>query len=151
MYFIEYTSISALFVECLKSLPNLHTLSIGSTNRFDPTPLAKALKGVNLPQIKTLLLLPENYPLLQHCPNVEDVVCSTRVINGPCCDGFLKSLLSNQDSKVERLTIPLVLRLLPNPSRKRSSTPRDHEVILMTDRLRLQNLRLRVQGLPNSL
>lgn len=102
-------------VECLKSLPNLHMVSIGRARGPDTTPLEDALKGVNLPQIKTLILLPAAYPLLEHCPNVEGVLCPIRDITGPSSDGFLESLMFNQDSKVKRLAIPLAL--LPNSPR----------------------------------
>ena len=50
------------FVKCLKSLPNLHTLEIKcSESNYPTTPLKKVLKGVQLPQIKTLIL-----PLTAH-------------------------------------------------------------------------------------
>ena len=116
VYFMwDFTTFSP-FVECLKSLPNLHTLSIGYADDFHTTPLEGALKGANLPQIKTLITPPATYPLLQHCPDVEDVVCPIRYITGPSSDGFLRSLESNRDSKVKRLAIPLAL--LPKSPRK---------------------------------
>ena len=104
------------FVNCLQSLPNLHTLEIGRAKNLATTELKHALMGAKLPQIKTLILPHAAYPLLQHCRNVEDVVCTIRDISKPSCDGFLESLMSNRDSKLKRLAIPLVL--LPNPSRK---------------------------------
>ena len=64
-----------LFVKCLESLQNLHTLEIGRTTDFSPTLLEDALTGVTLPQIKTLVMPPIVHPLLQHCHDVEDVVC----------------------------------------------------------------------------
>ena len=76
--------------------------------------LETALEGVELFQIKTLVLPPTAYPLLQHCRNVEDVVCV--VGRGTTTDGFLESFESNRDSKVKRLAIPLVL--WPCPSRE---------------------------------
>ena len=79
------------------------------------TSLEKALKGVKLLQIRTLVLPPTAYPLLQHCRNVEDVVCVAGRGTTPT-DGFLESFESNQDSNVKRLAIPLVL--WPNPSRE---------------------------------
>ena len=115
VYFMWDTTPFPPFVECLKSLPNLHTLSVGCARDPDTTPLKDALKGVNLPQIKTLILLPAAYPLLEHCPNVEGVLCPIRDITGPSSDGFLESLMFNQDSKVKRLAIPLAL--LPNSPR----------------------------------
>ena len=108
-----------LFVECLQSLPNLYTLEVGWVQSFTAALLENALKGVELPQIKTLVVPPPAYPLLQHCCNVEDIVCvASDQYMSP--DRFLGSLTSNQDSKVKRLAIPLVT--WANPSRKRSST-----------------------------
>ena len=108
-------SVLPLFVGCLESLPNLHTLEIGQVHGFIDAPLRKALSGVNLPQIKTLVLPPATYPLLNHCSDVEDVVCviGYRTI---LSEEFLESLTSNPDSKVKRLAIPLVSR--SNPSRE---------------------------------
>ena len=105
-----------MFVECLKSLPNLHTLEIGLVYERPRTILLKeALKGLKLPQIETLILPPAAHPLLEHCPNVEDVdwVIGDKRITS---DEFLGSLASIQGSKIKRLAIPLVLE--GNPSRK---------------------------------
>ena len=103
------------FVKCLGSLPNLHTLLIACVDDSVTTLLEEALKGVQLPQIKTLILPIVAHPLLKHCPNAEEVFCvSYRYATLPS-DGFLRSLESNQNSKVKRLAIPLVL--WPNPSR----------------------------------
>ena len=96
------------FVKCLESLPNLHTLEMGWTDDSITAPLGKALKGVELPQIKALNIFPTAHPILQHCRNVEDVACVVKYQIVPP-DGFLRSLTSNRDSKVKRLTIPLVL------------------------------------------
>ena len=95
------------FVRCLESLPNLHMLEIGQANGWITTPLKKVLRGVKLPQIKTLIIPPEVYPLLRNCCDVEDVVCVTRD-STVFSDEFLGALASNQDSKVRRLAIPLV-------------------------------------------
>jgi len=113
-------SILPKFVKCLGSLPNLHTLEIGRADGDITAPLEKALKHVELPQIKVLILPPVVHPLLRHCHNVEDVVYV--VMNmALLTDEFLGSLASNQNSKVKRLTIPLVSS--GNPSRKSPSTP----------------------------
>ena len=112
----QHGSISPLFVKCLESLPNLHTLEVGRwAEDTTTTPLKKALQGVKLPQIKTLIIPPAAHPLLQHCRDVEDVIC---VIMGETqsSDGLLRSLTSNRDSKIKRLAIPLAL--WPNPSRE---------------------------------
>ena len=110
------------FVKCLESFPNLHTLLVGCVDESITTPLEKALKGVKLPQIKTLILSLGTHPLLQHCPNVEEVVCSFYKYGTLPSDGFLTSLASKQKSNVKRLTIPLVL--WPDSSRKRSTSCR---------------------------
>ena len=118
VYFTSLPIAFTLFVECLKSLPNLHTLSIGNGGESDTIPLEKALKGADFPQIKNLILSPANYPLLQHCRNAEDVVCviAPGDVTGPSSDKFFRSLMSNRVSKLKQLTIPLTM--LPNPPRK---------------------------------
>lgn len=78
-------------------------------------PLENALKDVEFPQIKALVLFPTAHPLLQHCRNVEDVACVSSYQN-LFHDVFLQSLASIQDSKVKRLVIPL--RGWVNGSRK---------------------------------
>ena len=97
------------FVKWLESLPNLHTLEMGEFEEFDTPALRRALKGVKLPHIKTLILSPAAYPLLQHCRDVENVTCVVGSHEGPS-DKFLKSLAFNRGSKIKRLVVPLVLR-----------------------------------------
>ena len=135
------------FVKCLKSLPNLHTLEIGWVDNSITAPLQGALKGAKLPQIKTLILPPAAHPLLQHCRDVEDVVCAVRD-QTTSLEGFLGSLASNRDSKVKQLAIPLVTWV--NSSRKRFDALWDHDVVITTNYLRPQNLWPRAQGSPNS-
>ena len=118
------------FVKCLQSLPNLHTLEIGWVDNFATTQLKYTLMSVELPQIKTLFLPSAAYPLLQHCCNVEDVVCVARD-RDTSPDGFLRSLPSKRDSKVKQLAIPLVG--WDDPSRKRFDTLWDPGVIMVTD------------------
>jgi len=104
------------FVNCLRVLPNLHTLEIGSAEGDpDPILLKKALGWIRLPQIKTLIIPESAHPLLKHCHNVEDVVwviADKPVTN----DDFLRSLTSNRGSKVKRLAIPIAFP--GNPSRE---------------------------------
>ena len=74
-------------------------------------PLKNALKGVELPQIKTLILPSTVGILLEHCPDVEDVVFvvgGARDITSYLLGGLLRRLASNKNSKVKRLAIPLV-------------------------------------------
>ena len=109
-------SFSPLFVKCLKSLPNLHTLEVGKwADNTTTAPLKKALGRVKLPQIKTLIIPPAAHPLLRHCHDVEEIVCVT-MTKPRISHGFLESLASNRDSKIKRLVIPLTL--WPDPSRK---------------------------------
>jgi hypothetical protein len=106
-----------LFVECLASLPNLHTLEIPWANVRSTGPLEIALKRIELPQIKTLIIPPNVHPLLRHCRGVKDLVCVIRSLATTTpSDIILSSLASNRDSKVEKLAIPLVL--WANPSSK---------------------------------
>ena len=105
------------FVKCLQSLPNLHTLEIGHCDVVHyPTPLLRNVLGrVELPQIKVLILPPTAYPLLGQCRNVEDVVYVS-MGRATLFDEFCESLVSNHDSGVKRLTIPVIS--CDNPSRK---------------------------------
>ena len=105
-----------LFVQCLELLPNIHTLEIGSSgNCPDAILLKMALGRVRLSQIKTLIVPESAHPLLEHCPNVEDVVWV--VTDKPVTsDDFLRSLASNRFSRVKRLAVPLTLP--GNPSRE---------------------------------
>jgi len=111
-----YSESSRQLVECLESLPNLHTLEIGPLD--DSLTVIRVKKALMwrtvLPQIKTLIIPEFAYPLLKRCPNVEDVVWV--IIDKPITsDKFLRSLPPSYRSKVRRLTIPLVLPC--NPSR----------------------------------
>jgi len=96
-----------LFVKCLESLPNLHTLAIAWTDSYVTNPLKNALKRRKFPQIKALILPPSVYPLLRRCHNAEDVDCvvGDRPIPSKELFGFFASIRS---SKVKRLAIPLV-------------------------------------------
>ena len=109
-------SFSPLFVKCLKSLPNLHTLEVGKwADDTTTAPLKKALRRVKLPQVKTLIIPTAAHPLLRHCHDVEEILCVT-MTNSQTPHGFHGSLVSNRDSKIKRLAIPLTL--WPDPSRK---------------------------------
>jgi len=109
-----------LFVSCLESLPNLHTLAIGSSDISITNSLEKALERCKLPQIKALILPPGAYPLLKRCHNVEDVDCvvGDRAIHSR---NLLEFLASIRGSKVRRLAIPLVSSC--DTSSKWSTTP----------------------------
>ena len=96
-----------LFVKCLGALPNLHTLEIAEFDNSATEKLRIALQGIELSQIKTLILPPPAHPFLEHCRGAEDVVCvATRF--GAQSGAFFRSLTSNRDSKVRRLVIPLI-------------------------------------------
>ena len=82
---------------------------MGYLDGSDTPALESALQGAKLPQIKTLILPPAAYPLLQCFPDVENVACVVGYREGSS-DGFFTSLASNRDSKIKRLVIPLVLQ-----------------------------------------
>ena len=69
-----------LFVKCLSALPDLHTLEIVSSMwNTEPKVLVTAL-GKEKPQLRRVLTLalPSDAPqLLQYCPNVENLRCSS--------------------------------------------------------------------------
>ena len=137
------------FVKCLESLPNLHTIEIGiglMYGRPRTALLREALQRVKLPQIKTLTLPPAAHPLLKHCPNAEDV--DWLIGDDVKVSDEILGSLPNRDSKIKRLTIPLVLS--ENPSRKWSSTLWDHTTIMVTDSPRSQDLWPSVQSSSNS-
>ena len=92
---------------------------MGWADQSITAPLGNALNCVELPQIKTLILPHPAYPLLQHCPNVEDVTYVVRYETA-LTDEFLKCFTSKQRPNVRRLAIPLTL--WPNPSRKQFKT-----------------------------
>ena len=136
------------FIKCLESLPSLHTLEIGFVYYNPRAPILKnALKGVKLPQIKSLVLPQVAHILIKHCPNVESVdwvVGDTTVVS----DEFLESLASIRHSKIERLAIPLVS--YNNPSRKRSTALYDHRMRATTDSPQSQDFWPHVQDSQNS-
>ena len=96
-----------LFVKCLGFLPNLHTLEITWSASPLSGKLRKALRRIELPQIKTLILPVTAHPLLERCHEVEDVVCVVAYDWNVSSEEFLRSLALNRDSKVRRLVIPL--------------------------------------------
>jgi len=121
-----------LFVECLESLPNLHTLAIGWSDDYITDSLKDVLKRRKFPQIKALILPPSAYPLLKSCCNAKDVDCvvGDRPIYFKKLPEFLASI---QGSNVKQLATPLVSSC-DTPS-KWSATPWGHRVSTRTDRL----------------
>ena len=106
---VYFESGFSLFVKFLRSLPNLHTLEIRWSVRdgFHEEPLWNALKHVKLSQIKTLIIPLTAHRLLWHCHELEDV--DFVIVKGEIVrpDVILRSLVSNQKSKIRRLAIPL--------------------------------------------
>ena len=108
---------TASFINCLVSLPNLHTLEVGLDDSmwYAPRYLGRLLRNTKFPQIKALVLPSAAYPLLKSCSNVEEVdwvIRSTPIVS----DEFLGSLATIRDSKIKRMAIPLVFP--GDPSRK---------------------------------
>jgi hypothetical protein len=107
---LKIKSTVPLFVKCLESLPNLHTLEVPWANMRIMDLLEKALKHIELPQIKTLVIPPARSFLFSDTVTVLRIlsawsgICDTDISS----DTILSSLVSNRDSKVKRLVIPLV-------------------------------------------
>jgi len=130
---LPWYSVVRGFVKCLQSLPNLHTLELGHGDSWPDGAyqLEVALKYIELPQIKTLILLPVAHPLLKACRNVEDVVWVVDGIRPITSTKFLQSLASIRGSKIKRLAIPLISE--GNISREWSSTPYNRIARIMID------------------
>ena len=137
------------FARCLESLPNLHTLEIGWVDGPYARPLGKALRGIELPQIKTLILPPTVNVLLKHCPDVEDVVCVVGGVPTYRLDALLIRLASNKDSKVKRLAIPLML-WNDRSSKRFSFLYSRQRVGTITDCLQSRNMWPGFQSSPSS-
>lgn len=88
------------FVGCLAVLPNLHTLEVISMGNHYSEPLRKALEGIRLPQIMTLILPSMAHHLLRHCPNVDDLTCTPFRPN----EEFVKSLIMG-GQKLKRFAV----------------------------------------------
>ena len=70
--------VAKIFVECLTTLPNLHTLEIvsmseGRVVQSLATALEKRKRKIH--QVRTLVLPPAAHWLLRYCPNVKDLTC----------------------------------------------------------------------------
>jgi len=116
---VSAPALATTFTECLESLPNLHTLEIGSeedTWLLSSRYFRQALMFAKLPQIKALILPPSAHHFLKPCTNVEDVDWVVGSRPAVISDEFLRSLASIQDSKIKRMAIPLILP--GSPSRK---------------------------------
>lgn len=84
---------TGLFVKCLTTLPNLHTLKVVSMwDRKLVKVLVTALRKEKpqLQRVRTLVLPTAAHQLLRYCPNVEDLTCC----NAP--DGnFVETLVAS--------------------------------------------------------
>jgi hypothetical protein len=64
------------FANCLRSLPNIHTLELCHVNQEMTTRLKEAFDGVTMPSIRTIVMPAIAHHILRSCPNVEDVTCT---------------------------------------------------------------------------
>ena len=124
------------FIECLESLPNLHTLEIGWRMLCYDLTQGRS-QGCKTPSDQDSHPTSFCLSFLQHCHNVEDVV---HVVRGESetavSDEFLRTLASKQGSNVRRLAIPLIL--WADLSCRRFITLHNHGVNTITDRPRRQ-------------
>lgn len=93
-------AIFEIFVRCLTVLPNLHALEVISMGSHFSDPLRDALDGVELPQIKILILPSMAHCLLRHCPNVDDLTCTPFRPN----EDFIRSLIAGRQ-KLRRFAV----------------------------------------------
>jgi len=94
------------FVECLTTLPNLHTLEIasmrgGGVARVFATALGERKTKLQLQQVRTLVLPPSAHPLLRYCPNVEDLTCCTMKPNR----SFVESLAAGGLDRIAKFSV----------------------------------------------
>ena len=72
----QMDTILPTFVNCLQSLPNLHTLELCHVHQEMTTKLKQVFEGTNIPSIRTIVLPTSAHHILRSCPNVEDVTCN---------------------------------------------------------------------------
>ena len=97
---------SELFVKCLTTLHNLHTLEIVSMQgdeRIQSFAIAldRTRTQLQLRKVRTLVLPPTAHRLLRHCPNVEDLTCCA---TEPDVD-FVESLAARKSNCVTKFSV----------------------------------------------
>jgi len=97
----DYNVLKALFVECLAALPNLHTLEIGWVKNSLVGELFVTTLGNRELPVRTLVLPPTAHPLLQYCPNVEDLTCSDTAPDR----SFVESLVAGGLAHITKLSV----------------------------------------------
>ena len=95
-----------LFVKCLTTLPNLHTLEIVSIWRTEAvdafqTALRKEKPRFQLQRVRRLILPPAAHRLLGCCPSVEDLTCCS-VRPG---EYFIGSLVASKLNHLTKLSV----------------------------------------------
>ena len=101
-FVFDCDKLSALFVNCLATFPNLHTLEIGSTpNGLVLESLTTTALGKRKLPVRTLALPPTAHFLLRYCPNIEDLTC------GPTAptEAFVESLVVGGLNLVTKLSV----------------------------------------------
>ncbi|KAF6759552.1 hypothetical protein DFP72DRAFT_1043182 [Ephemerocybe angulata] len=81
------------FIECLESLPNLHTIHLLHVHTALGPALRKATDGLCLPGVRTFIGPNYSHDILKSCPNVQSVECNRedgakliRAMAGNCKD-----------------------------------------------------------------
>lgn len=103
-----------LFVECLATLPNLHTLEIFSMQEHELVQaFATALEERKPPlqQVRTLVLPPTAHWLLRYCPNVEDLTCCAMRPN----NSFVESLMAGGPNHITKFSSLYLVGTDPRP------------------------------------
>ncbi|KAG6819257.1 hypothetical protein H0H93_013701, partial [Arthromyces matolae] len=72
----DHKAVLSAFVQCLESLPNLHTLQVVRAHTQMTTHLKLAFEGHVLPQVRTVVLPDHAHNVLRSCPGVREVMCN---------------------------------------------------------------------------
>ena len=97
---------SELFVKCLTTLQNLHTLEIVSMQGDERVQsfaiaLERTRTQLQLRQVRTLVLPPTAHRLLRHCPNVEDLTCCATEPD----EDFVESLAACRSNHIAKFSV----------------------------------------------
>ncbi|KAH9475335.1 hypothetical protein JR316_0012446 [Psilocybe cubensis] len=128
------STVLPIFVQGLKSLPNLKLLYIVCAHDRMGTALQAALKGHTFPQIETIALPIYTHHILRSCPNVKRVICVDGYSPGHLIDAISKACKKVEE--IERFNFPdeksmkSLVKATPNLRSIKLYLPIQHAAIL---------------------